>query len=61
MSKFPDETCEALWDLTLDGAHDDECGDSSFDRWHGLCLNRARDRRRDGGRRRLSLTAVILE
>lgn len=39
MSKFSDETCEALWDLTLDGAHDEECGDSSFDRWYGLCLN----------------------
>lgn len=39
MGKFPDETCEALWDLTLDSAHDDECGDASFDRWYGLCLN----------------------
>lgn len=37
--KFSDETCEALWDLTLDGAHDEECGDASFDRWYGLCLN----------------------
>ena len=38
MSKFQDKTCEALWDLSLDGC-DEECGNVADGGWYGLLVN----------------------
>jgi len=40
MGKFSDETCEALYDLSLDGGPDEQCGDvSEIGEWYGLMVN----------------------
>jgi len=39
MSKFQDETCEKLWDLSLDGCLNDECGNVADGEWYGLLIN----------------------
>ena len=40
MSKFQDETCEQLWNMSLDGCLDGECGGvAEFGEWYGLLLN----------------------
>lgn len=40
MSKFSDDTCEALHDLSLDGFLDGECGSvSECGEWYGLLLD----------------------
>ena len=38
-TKFSDETCEALYDLSLDGCLDGECGNVADGEWYGLLLN----------------------
>lgn len=40
MSKFSDDTCEALHEMSLDGCLDGECGDvSTIGEWYGLLVN----------------------
>lgn len=40
MSKFSDDTCEALYEMSLDGCLDGECGDvSTIGEWYGLLVD----------------------
>ena len=38
MSKFSDSTCEALYDMSLDGCLDSECGSVADGEWYGLLV-----------------------
>jgi hypothetical protein len=39
MGKFSDSTCEELYDMSLDGCLDGECGNAADSGWYGLLLN----------------------